>query len=242
MSVSPSVDQTGSASVTTRPPVRSNGWNPARVVSAAAGALLGITALAALSVGSWATWATNTQRDASGYLNADRHTITSAGRAITSPEVAELADKTWGGLLGTVRLRATSSDPSTGVVIGVGPTAAVDRYLAGVDRTVVTGWFPVATHDVTSAGASPNPAPANSHIWTAHVSGPGTQSLTWRPEAGTTVVVMHPDSRPGVSAAIDVGATVPDLAWLAVACFVVGVLLFAAAAVLVAVPLRRSRR
>lgn len=242
MSVSSSVDQTVSASVTTRPPARGSGWNPARVVAVVAGGLVGITALAVLSVGGWATWMTNTQRDATGYLNADRHTIAATGRAITSAEVGELADKTWGGLLGTVRLRATFTGPGPGVFIGVAPTAAVDRYLAGVDRSTVTGWFPVATRDLTGAGATPNPAPVDSQIWTAHVSGSGTQALKWRPKAGTTVVVMHPDGSPTVSAAIDVGATVPDLAWLAVICFAVGALMLGAALVLVVVPLKRSHR
>ena len=241
MSVTPPVDQTASAPGTTRPPTRGSGWNPARAISVIAGVVVGLTALGALSLGGWATWMTNTQRDATGYLNADRHTITATGHAITSGEVGELADKTWGGLLGTVRLRATSTDPGTGVFIGVAPTAAVDRYLAGADRTTVTGWFPVATHNITGAGTAPA-APTDTKIWTAHVSGPGTQALSWHPQSGTTIVVMHPDGAPRVSAAIDVGATVPDLAWLAVICFVVGVILLGAAAVLVLIPVLRTRR
>ncbi len=240
MSGTPSVDQTASAPGTARPPAGHSGWKPARVIAVVAGGLVGLTALATLSVGGWATWMTNAQRDASGYVNADRHTITTAGHAITSPEVGELADKTWGGLLGTVRLRATSTSPGA-VFIGVAPAAAVDRYLAGADRTTVTGWFPVATHDVAGTGAAPTP-PTNSQIWTKYVSGPGTQALSWRPKSGTTVVVMRPDGSTAVSAAIDVGATVPDLSWLAAICFVVGILLLGAAAALVLIPVLRSRR
>lgn len=239
MSVSPPVDQTRTTAPPPRPSARGG---PGRIISAVAGVLVGVIALVVLSVGGWATWATNTQRDGAGYLNADRHIITTSGHAITSAEVGELADKSWGGLLGTVRLRATSTGSGSPVLIGVAPTAAVDRYLAGAGRTAVTGWFPVVTHDVTAAGHGPNPAPVDSRIWTAHVSGPGTQALTWRPEAGTTVVVMHPDGSPGVIAAIDVGATVPDLVWVAVVCFAVGAGLLIASAVLVVVPVLRSRQ
>lgn len=238
MSVSPPVDRTRTTAPTPQPP----GWDPARIISVVAGVLVGVIALAVLSVGGWTTWATNTQRDGGGYLTADRHTIATSGHAITSVEVGELADKSWGGLLGTVRLRATPANSSSQVLIGVAPTTAVNRYLAGAGRTTVTGWFPVVTHDVTAAGRAPDPAPVDSRIWTAHVSGPGTQALTWQPEAGTTVVVMHPDGSPGVIAAIDVGATVPDLAWVAVVCFAVGAGLLAASAVLVVVPVLRSRR
>jgi len=195
-----------------------------------------------LSAGGWATWRTNTQRDAAGYLAPKPHTVATAGRAITSVEVGELADHWWGDLLGNVRIRATSTDPSASVFIGVAPTAAVNTYLAGVPRTAVTDWFPVATHDVPATGATPTTLPANTQIWTAHVSGTGTQSLAWEPRSDTTVVVMRSDASAGASAVIGVGAKVPDLAWAAVVLIVIGVLMLGTAIALIVIPVRRASR
>lgn len=241
MSISPSVEP--AAPVTTPQPAGTRGrrFTTRRIVSIVAGGIVALASLGFLSAGGWATWATSTQRDASGYVTSDTHTITTAAPAITSGEVGELADRAWSGLLGDVRIRATSTDPAAGVFIGVAPTTAVDRYLAGVTRASVTDWFPVATRDLPGSGAAPKSPPADAHIWTAQTSGSGTQALTWRPTAGTTVVVMRPDGSAGASAVIDFGAKAPDLAWVAVVCFVAGGLMLGAAALLIVVPLRRAR-
>ena len=224
-------------------PTERRGWTAGRIVSLVAGCVLGLLSLGSLSIGGWATWETNTQRDASGYLTSDTHTLATPGHVVSSDEVGELVDKVPAGLLGTVRIRATATNPAEGVFIGIAPKAAVDGYLTGVDRKVVTGWFPFATRDQQATGAAPRSAPIGARIWTAQVSGLGTQTLTWRPESGSwTVVVMRPTGAAGVSATADVGATVPDLAWFAVAFFVAGVLLLGAAVLLIAVPVARARR
>jgi hypothetical protein len=208
------------------------------VVAVVAGGVLGLTSLGALSAAGWATWQTNTQRDASGYLTTSRHTVTAAGPAITTVKIGELADRSYAGLLGDVRVRATSTEPDTGVFIGVTATPTVDSYLAGVDRTAVTGWYPPETENIPGAAAAAATAPVDTHIWTAQVSGSGSQSLTWRPRSGTSVVVMHPDGSAGVSAAIDFGVDAPGLTGLAVVGFVAGGLLAAAAVVLIVAALR----
>lgn len=240
MSISPSVDPAAPA---TSQPARTQRrrFTTGGTVSIIAGCIVALVSLGLLGAGGWAAWATSTQRDANGYFTSDTHTIATTAPAITTGEVGELADRAWSGVLGDVRIRATSTDPAAGVFIGVAPTAAVDRYLAGVRRTSVTDWFPVATRDLPGSGAAPTSPPADAQIWTAQTSGAGTQALTWRPTAGTTVVVMRPDGSAGASAVIDFGAKVPDLAWLAVVCFVAGGLMLGAAALLIVVPLRRAR-
>ena len=235
-SVEPSVPPAGSA--TDR-----RGWTAGRIVSLVIGCILGLISLGLLSAGGWATWATNTQRDSAGYLTADSHTVATAGYVITSNELGELHGQAWGGALGTVRVRATGTSSTADVFIGIARKAAVNGYLAGVNRTVVTGWFPLATSEVASAGAAPRTAPIDARFWTAQASGPGTQTLTWRPESGDwTLVVMRPNGGAGVSVTADVGANVPDLAWFAVGFCVVGLLLLGAAIVLIAVPVARARK
>ena len=241
MSISPSVDPAAPA---TSPPMGGSarrGWTAARTISVVAGSLVGLLSLTLLSFGGLATWETNAARDASGFINANTHTMTTAGYVVSSNEFAEIADRSYAGAVGDVRLRATATDGSA-VFIGVAPASAVDRYLTGVDRTVVTGWFPYETDQLPAAGTAPTSIPTRSSIWTHKVSGTGTQSLAWHPESDTTVVVMHPDASAGVSVTADIGATLPDLVWVAVGLFAVGGLLLVAAAGLIVVPIARIRK
>lgn len=240
MSATPSVEP--SISTSTQPRARTGGgWTTGRIISLVAGCIVALIALGLLGAGSWATWQTN-QRDASGYLNASKHTIATGGYVISTNEVSEIAGQSWSDLLGKVRVRATSTDPTAGVFIGVAPKSSVDSYLSGVDRKVVTGWFPFKTRDQRVAGAAPKTGPIAVPIWTHQVSGTGTQSLAWSPASDSTVVVMQPNAAAGVSVTADIGAQVPDLPWFAVGFLVAGVLALGVGVVLVAVSAARASR
>jgi hypothetical protein len=221
------------------------GWSAGRVVSLVIGCVIGLVSFGLLAAAGVATWATNTQRDSSGYLTTDTQRIVTPTSAITSDAI----DFAWNGpvspsdVLGTVRIRATSLDPTVPVFIGVGPKAAVDRYLAGVPHAVVTDWAPVVTKQQLGAGRSPAVAPTQARFWTAQASGLGTQSLRWRPTSGDwRAVVMNASGTARLAVGAEAGATVPDLAWLAVGLFIGGGLLLAVALVLVVVPIVRSGR
>src|SRR5436190_8381131 len=115
MSVKPSVEPAASVAAST-PPEQQPVWTAARIVSVVAAGILGLVSLGVLSAGGWATWMTTTQRNA-GYLTSSAHDVDAAGPAITSAEVGEIADQAWGGLLGAVRVRATSTDQNAAVFI-----------------------------------------------------------------------------------------------------------------------------
>lgn len=244
MSITPTPSVTPSAPVTdyASPPPKGRGWTPGRVVSLVAGCMLGLVSLGLLTGGGWATWTTNTQRDSTGYLTADPHVVSTSGYVVTSKEVADLVNGPYSGWLGTARVRVTPTDPADKVFVGVASTRDVNTYLSGVDRTVVTDWFPYETDQVTASGKAPRAAPTDVKIWTASTSGPGTQTLKWKPSSDTTVVVMNADARAGVRANADIGATVPDLVWLAVVLLVFGGLGLAVALVLVVVPVTRASK
>ena len=211
------------------------------------GCVLGLIALGILAAAGAATWATSSQRDSAGFLNSDTHTFATPSYAITSGGV-DLGGSSWltpADIFGKVRIRATSTNPTGGVFIGVGPQAAVDNYLAGVGHEVVTNWAngDTETSFVQGSGGGPRTAPGNAGIWTAQTSGRGTQALTWRPESGKwEVVVMNQDGGAGVSVVADAGATVPDLAWFAVILWIIGGLLLAGAVALVVVPVIHASR
>jgi hypothetical protein len=233
-------------SPTAEPPTtggRRRGWTPGRVVSLVIGSLLGLTSFGLLAGGGAATWLHNTQRDAAGYLTSDTHRFATSSYAITSDRIDLGTGWTPSDVLGTVRIRATATDPTSAVFIGVAPRATVDSYLAGVSHDVVTDWTNGRTRYQQQAGGAPRTPPVTARIWTASATGLGTQALKWKPTAGDwTIVVMNPTGRAGVSVTGDVGATVPDLGWLAVGLFVAGFLLLVASVTLVAVPVVRASR
>ena len=238
---------TAAAPAVTEPPVTvpgRRGWTPGRVVSLVAGSLVGLMALGLLAAGGVATWATNTQRDAAGFLTTDTRSFSTASYAVTSDgiDLGSSADVvTPGDVLGTVRIRATSTTGNGDLFIGVAPQAAVTTYLAGVSREVVTDWAMGHSRNDLVGGAAPAMAPTAARIWTAQASGPGRQALTWRPTGGHwVVVVMNADGRPGVSVIADAGARVPDLAWIAAGLFAAGGVLLAVGVVLIAVPVARA--
>ena len=230
------------------PPTKRRGWTGGRVVLLILGCVLGLIALGILAAAGAATWATSSQRDSAGFLNSDTHRFTTPTYAITSGGIDLGTGTHWltpADIFGKVRIRATATNPTAGVFIGVGPQAAVDNYLAGVGHEVVTNWAngDTETRLEPGSGRGPQSAPGGAAIWTAQASGQGAQTLSWRPESGQwEVVVMNQDGAAGVSVIADAGATVPDLAWLAVILWVIGGLLLAGAVALVVVPVVRASR
>lgn len=228
------------------PATERRGWTTSRVVAVVIGSVLGFVSLGFLAAGGVAAWATNTQRDAAGYLTTSTQTFATSSYAVTSTAI-DLGSPsglvTPGGILGTLRIRATATDPAKGVFLGVAPSAAVQSYLAGVDHLVVNSWGTGGTHNDVASGAAPPTSPADARIWSAQVSGPGTQTLTWRPTDGRwVVVVMNPNAKAGVSVSADEGATIPDLGWIAGGLLAAGAIVVIAAIVLIAVPVTRASR
>lgn len=228
------------------PAVAPSGWTAARVVSLVLGSLLALVSLALLAAGGAATWLDNTQRDAAGYLTSGTHTLSTGAYALTSDRIhlGSAADIfTAASVLGTVRIRVTPIDPSKPVFVGVAPEATVAHYLAGSSRAVVGNWADGEVDaPVPARGVAPT-RPGPLAVWTAASSGKGTQTLTWKPTAGSwTVVVMNADGSPGVAVAADVAATVPPLGWIATGLLAGGGLLLVLGVVLVAVPAVRASR
>jgi hypothetical protein len=182
-------------------------WTAGRVigVSLASAAVLGGVALTAVAAG---VHVVDEQHREGGYLTTDTTRVSSSGHAVTVEEI-DLDGLSGDWLLGTARLRVTAAGDSD-LFVGVAPADEVDDYLAGVDHTEVVDLD--ATKLAEHVGGAPDEAPTGTDIWTAQVSGPGTQTLTWKPSDGDwAVVVMNQDAAAGVDVRADVGATVPIL-------------------------------
>jgi hypothetical protein len=125
-------------------------------------------------------------------------------------------------LLGTVRMRVTSSRP---VFLGIGREAAVNSYLSGVAHAQGTS-FATRTAFATSSGAAPASPPTAQSFWGASTVGSGRRTLSWRPETGNwRIVLMNADGSRGVSGDISIGARIPHLLTIAIAVLGAGIFL-----------------
>lgn len=145
------------------------------------------------------------------YLTTDTTGLRSDGYAVVVDDI-DLDGLGGDWLLGTARLRVTSTGPGSPVFVGVAPSADVTAYLRGAGYSTVADIDAgTATYDDHTGGA-PGLAPDDSDIWVARDSGAGTRTVTWTPEDGSwAVVVMSQDASAGVEVEADLGATVPIL-------------------------------
>ena len=134
-------------------------------------------------------------------------------------------------LLDKVRVRVTPTTPGSPLFVGIGPSTEVDRYLAGVDQTVITEFWGDKTEAVE--GGPPASAPGTQELLGRLHHRVWNQTLIWDPADGSwTIVVMHADGQPGIDVAADLGAKVPALPWIAVGFLALGAVLMVGGALL----------
>ena len=190
-----------------RSPARSR-WTAGRITALVIGALLVLVSLALLGAGGTALWADRTQRDG-GYVTTGVHEFSTSGSALATVST-ELGSAGVGwlyspGLLDEVRIRVTPASSGPPLFVGIGPSTDVDRYLAGVNHTVISEFWGDKAEAVD--GGRPASAPGTQDFWVASDTGPGARTLEWDPTDGSwTVVVMNADGRPGIAVGADLGA------------------------------------
>jgi hypothetical protein len=218
-----------------------SGWTGGRIAALVIGALLILVSLVFLGAGGTALWADRTQRDG-GYITTDVHEFSTAGSALATVRT-DLGSPGAGwlyapGLLDRVRIRVTPVSAGPALFVGIGPSADVDRYLAGVSHTVITEFWQNRVEVVP--GGTPASDRGTQDFWVASATGPGMQTVEWDPSNGSwTVVVMNADRRPEVDVTADLGARIPALLWIAVGLLVAGAVFAAGGALLIAGAIRR---
>ena len=222
---------------------RRSEWTAGRLTALVIGGLLVLVSLALLGAGGTALWADRTQRDG-GYATTDIHEFSTAGSALATVST-ELGSAGVGwlyapSLLDEVRIRVTPTSSDSALFVGIGPSTDVDRYLAGVNHTVITEFWDEKTEAV--AGGATAAAPGTQDFWVASSTGSGARTLEWEPADGSwTVVVMNADGRPGIDVGADLGAKVPALPWIALGVLVAGAVFLAGGGLLIAGAFRRNR-
>jgi hypothetical protein len=226
-----------------RAAARTSNWTGSRITALVIGGLLLLVSLVFLGAGGTALWADRSQREG-GYVTTDVHKFSIAGSALAtesthlgSPGVGWLYSP---GVLGKVRIRVTPVSTSSALFVGIGRSADVNRYLAGVNRTVITEFWRGKTEAVD--GGTPASPPGAQRFWVASATGSGPQTVVWDPTRGSwTVVVMNADARPGIAVGADLGARMPALVWITLGVLTFGVLLLLGGGFLVASAIRGRR-
>ena len=175
---------------------------------------------------------------AGGYVTTGTQTYSTSGYALASEDVS----MGWGwllaGLVGSVRIRASTASPDKPVFLAIGPADQVTAYLSGVDYTTVrgTGTGELTSHDGTGSLAV---VPQRAGIWVSQATGTGTQTLRWTARAGDWMAVaMNPGGSAGLSVRADARVSAPGLFRLAVEVLIGGALAGAASAGLILVAVR----
>src|SRR5690349_22114842 len=116
----------------TPPPQRSGS-----TVAIVFGAIALVLALALLVGGGYGLWALG-QRDGDGFYTAGPERLATPSRALVTDDLDISSDTpSWvfDDAFATVRIRAASPKP---VFVGIGPTDAVNRYLAGARHAEIS--------------------------------------------------------------------------------------------------------
>jgi Domain of unknown function (DUF4389) len=235
---------TGTALPPPRPGSGRRGWTGGRIASVIGGAVLILISLGMLGGGGTALWAQTSQRHG-GYVDLGTQSFSTHGYAVTSGNVEmHAAGNGWDlarGLLGKVRISASSLEPSGGVFVGVASTGAANRYLSGVSYSSVQS---IDRHHVTylnHAGGAPTVRPASAGIWAAQMSGARSATVTWQVKSGDwTVVAMNADASQPVGVQMNLAATLPWLPWVAVGLLIAGAAFAVTGVILIVVPVRRA--
>jgi hypothetical protein len=181
-----------------------------------------------------------------GYLTLTAFDYHSDGSALATDPVTLWGNgHTWyqASLLGDVRVTATAADPHTRLFVGIASSDSARAYLAGVHYSTLTHVTGGREATVDHSGTALAAAPTSVAIWTAAVSGPGTQTFTWPSMDGTwSLVVMNADGSAPVNAHVDVGVTAPSLSWISASLIGVSLLIVVGGVLLIAIPLRRAAR
>ena len=235
---------TRSEPVPAPPAPRSSG---VRIPSLVVGGVLAFMAVVLLGSGGTVLWADLTKRDPAGFLTSDAREFSTSGAALTSqPTDLGSAGVGWlysPGLLEDVRVSVTPTGSGPTLFVGIGSSDDVDRYLDGIDHSVVSNFFGSSSIDHI-AGNAPGTPPDGRDFWVASSSGTGPQTVSWDPAPGTwTVVIMNADGRTGIEPVrIEFGATMPSLVWIAVGLLVAGGVLLAGALLLITSAVRQRNR
>jgi hypothetical protein len=217
-----------------------------RVILIVLGSIGVLVGLALAAGGGFLLWADRTQRE-DGYLTTPTERFATQTYALTRTRLeidtggaGWLLNESW---FGKVRIRGESPGAKM-LFIGIGPEAAVAKYLGSVAHANVQDidFDPFRVTYLPVAGSAPQGPPTAQSFWAASASGVGTQTVTWKVREGDwSVVLMNADGSRGVVADVDLGAKLSFLLWVAIGSLIGGVLVIGGSTALIVLAARTPR-
>ena len=141
------------------------GWSGGRVTAVVLGSLLAVTALGLAISGAVLMAADRGGRDADGFVTTGPMNASTPGYAVVVDPVelqSEPGAPALGATLGDVRVSAVGTDTAA-LFVGIGPAADVEAYLAGVERSRLTGGSTL--HRCFPAARPPRHPPSRGSGW-----------------------------------------------------------------------------
>lgn len=179
-------------------------------------------------------------------LNSGVQQVSTPTRALVSPVAAIQNTTGVQTAFGNVRLHITATPAGTSprIFIGIGPAAAVDRYLSGVSHDVATDvtltpFHLTRTHHPGTARPAP---PGSQSFWVAHASG-NHATLSWTVTDGSyRVVAMNANGAAAVTFNSQLGLTIPHTFAIGTGMLVGGIVLILLGALLLVLGIRARPR
>jgi hypothetical protein len=205
---------------------RTERWGPGRIIALLTAGILGLIAFGLFAAGGAAVVLDQTQRDSSGYLMTSTEPYATSTYALVSGGYRGGTAGDWfvsRDLIGTVKIRVTGARP---IFIGIGPESAVNTYLAGVAQALGHSLTTGSDNFHTYPGGAPATPPTAQQFWGASATGPGTQTVTWKPRPGNwRIVLMNANGSAHVSSDLSIGARLPYLLAIGIAAVSLGLVL-----------------
>jgi hypothetical protein len=208
----------------------------ALIILGSIGALFG---LALLAGGGTLLWADRTHRE-DGYLTTPTERFATSTYALTRTRLEVDGggpDWVWNDdWFGKIRIRGQSAAGGKPLFIGIGPQAAVARYLGRVAHADVEDIDvdPFRVDYRPISGGAPQRPPTAEEFWSVSASGQGTQTVTWKVREGEwSAVLMNADGSRHVVADLDLGAKLSFVLWLAIGVLIAGALVLVGSVALI---------
>ena len=214
--------------------------SPSRIALLVVGVLLALAGLGLAVGGGGALVLTSVYRDTNGYLSTPMYQVSTGGVAVTSLDanLAEASDD-WVPWSARFRTRITfSGAEGARLFAGIGPTDAVEAYLAGAPQAELTdvGDDPDEVFLRTIEGSATVGPPIEQDFWVASAEGTGEQMLDWSPTSGQwTAVLMNADGTPGVTMEVAAGVETRLLVPIGIGLLIAGGVLLVLAAVMIVI-------
>ena len=209
---------------------RNGGLTALKIVAIIFGGLILIAGIGMLVGGAFLSSARGSIEDSEGFIMSRAYIANVNTHAIVTDEInihmdIESIRGIWRPLpqdIITIKIEATSNDPSKQVFIGIARQVDVQGYFGPMlyskvedgafnNNPLSGGAFQLST--ITHSGEPPTIPPTGLSSWViAPAVGSGTQALRWNPQTGIYyIAVMNADGSAPVNVTLRVGAKVPFL-------------------------------